>query len=78
MNTSVLLSSMRFMADSVVSGYLITAKWSMRHWVTTDFRGTLGARVCLRVLGRWNEVVFHTRRSPLWPPCLTFLAAALA
>ena len=57
MKTSVLLSSIFFIADSVVRGYLRIWYWSSLFSLGTDRREYLGLRCSLRVLGRWNLVL---------------------
>ena len=57
MKTSVLLSSIFFIADSVVSGYLRIAYWSSGLTFGTDLREYLGLRSSRRVFGRWNFVL---------------------
>merc|ERR1719198_1113971 len=52
MNTKVLISSIFFMADSVVRGLLMIAYLSIVFMPCTDFRGYLGSRFLMRVLGR--------------------------
>ena len=51
MNTSVLLSSIFFMALSVVSGCLMMLYWSSLGRLGMLLRGYLGRRMRLRVLG---------------------------
>merc|ERR1719281_2111509 len=51
MKTSVLISSIFFMADSVVKGYLITAYLSILVMPATDFLGYFGSRFLMSVLG---------------------------
>ena len=55
MKTSVLCSSIFFMADSVFSGDTIVRNWSIRGAWGIDLRGYLGLRGRRRVLGRWKE-----------------------
>ena len=57
MKTSVLLSSIFFMADSVVSGYLRIAYWSSGLTLGTDLREYLGLRSSRSVFGLWNLVL---------------------
>merc|ERR1719161_929502 len=52
MNTRVFSSSIFFIADSVVSGYLITRNLSMSWSLATDVRGYIGFRACFSVFGR--------------------------
>merc|ERR1719324_1735345 len=54
MKTRVLLSSIFFMADSVVSGYLRIWYWSSLFSFGTDRRENLGLRSSRSVFGRWN------------------------
>ncbi|KAK8759123.1 hypothetical protein V5799_003248 [Amblyomma americanum] len=54
MNTSVLLSSIFFIADSVVSGCLMMENWSSLVLVGTLRRGYFGLRGSDSVLGRRN------------------------
>lgn len=61
MNTSVLLSSIFFMADSVVKGCLMMANWSSLFVLGIDTRGYLGCRGNFKVFGRWK-----------WTDVLTF------
>ena len=78
MKTSVLLSSIFFIADSVVSGYLRMEYWSSGLVLGTDLREYLGLRSSLSVFGRWNfvEYRFATERFLLAPA--SDLAAFLA
>merc|ERR1719486_1111427 len=62
MNTSVLFSSIFFMADSVVRGCLRTWNWSRRSMAGTDLRGYAGLRARICVLGRWKDTVVCTFR----------------
>jgi hypothetical protein len=50
--TSVLLSSIFFMADSVVRGYLMTRYLSILFSLGMDLRGYTGCRIFFSVLGR--------------------------
>ena len=59
MKTSVLLSSIFFMADSVVSGYLRMAYESRGLTFGTDLREYLGVRSSRSVFGRWNFVLYR-------------------
>ena len=79
MNTSVLWSSIFFMADSVLSGCWIVRNWSMRGMCGTDFRGYRGFRGRRSVLGRWKETEVRTLRR-VWDevPLRTAFFAALA
>merc|ERR1719150_1536802 len=52
MNTSVLISSIFFMADSVVTGYWMMRYLSILGRTSTDLLGYFGSRFLLRVLGR--------------------------
>ena len=83
MNTSVLLSSIFFMALSVVSGCLMMLYWSSLGRLGMLLRGYLGRRMRLRVLGRWKWTVVRTLvLSLVWTPFRTaffaFSASALA
>ncbi|GIL91774.1 hypothetical protein Vretifemale_19371, partial [Volvox reticuliferus] len=78
MNTRVLLSSIFFIADSVVSGYLRTAYWSSFWRDGVLILGYLPSRVRFRVLGRWNTTEYRGFRLLLNPPFLTALAAFAA
>ena len=60
MKTRVLLSSIFFMADSVVSGYFNTPNWSSLLVAGTDLRGYFGARFSCSVFGRWNVTFVMT------------------
>jgi|EP00953_Heterococcus_sp_UTEX-ZZ885_P018537 hypothetical protein len=57
MKTSVLLSSIFFMADSVVKGYLITLYLSSFVKLGTALRTYFGVRASLRVLGLQRTAV---------------------
>merc|ERR1719401_1612259 len=50
--TSVLISSLFFIADSVVTGHVIMRYLSIRPRVSTDFRGYFGSRFLMSVFGR--------------------------
>jgi len=63
MNTSVLFSSIFFIALSVLSGWMMTLEASRRGSCATDLRGYLGARESVRVFGRWKEVLVRTLRT---------------
>lgn len=54
MKTRVLLSSIFFIADSVVRGYLRMAYWSSLFLPGALTRGYLGFLSFFKVLGRWN------------------------
>merc|ERR1712138_299683 len=57
MKTRVLFSSIFFMADSVVSGYLSTWYRSSLHGLARYLRGYLGSRSLDRVWGRWKRML---------------------
>merc|ERR1711988_2057114 len=59
MKTRVLLSSIFFIADSVVSGYLRMEYWSSGLTFGTDLREYLGLRSSRSVFGLWNLVVYR-------------------
>ena len=61
-NTRVLLSSIFFIADSVVSGCLMIANWSSLFVRGIDTRGYFGCRGNFKVLGRWNCTDVRTFR----------------
>lgn len=65
----MLLSSIFFIAASVVNGYLIMLNASMRFLVGTAFRGYFGLRGNLRVFGRRKRTDVRTlrRRVPKGP-----------
>merc|ERR1719281_1244682 len=52
MKTRVLISSIFFIADSVVKGLLMMANLSILSSLFTDFRGYFGSRFLISVLGR--------------------------
>jgi len=56
MKTRVLLSSIFFIADSVVSGYFRIWYWSSLLTRGTERREYLGSRCSTSVFGRWNLV----------------------
>merc|ERR1719191_2043558 len=60
MNTRVFNSSIFFIADSVVSGYLITRNLSMSWRPATDLRGYIGFRACFSVFGRKKWTFLRT------------------
>merc|ERR1711962_1088885 len=60
MKTKVLLSSIFFIEDSVVRGYLMTEYASILSLLGTLFFGNLGALLSLRVLGRRNLTTVRT------------------
>merc|ERR1719507_1706219 len=51
-NTNVLISSIFFIADSVVTGYLMMRYLSILARLSTDFLGYFGSRFRFRVFGR--------------------------
>merc|ERR1712086_647672 len=59
MKTRVLISSIFFMADSVVSGYLMTAYLSIFDKPCTDFLRYLPSRFLIRVLGKKKCTFFR-------------------
>merc|ERR1719223_971248 len=67
--TKVLISSIFFMADSVVTGHLRMRYLSILFIWNTDFFGALGSRALVRVFGRKKCTLVRTLR---------FLAASLA
>lgn len=75
-NTSVLFSSIFFIADSVLSGCTITLNWSSRGTCGTLLRGYFGVRARDSVLGRWNVVERRTLRAIF--ECTPFSAAFFA
>merc|ERR1711962_946786 len=76
MKTKVLLSSIFFIEDSVVRGYLMTEYASILSLLGTLFFGNLGALLSLRVLGRRNltTVLTFFTRVPNRPLTVFFLA----
>merc|ERR1719352_329904 len=52
MNTSVFSSSIFFIADSVVSGYLMILNLSSSGFFAIALRGYIGFRACFSVFGR--------------------------
>merc|ERR1719389_80320 len=52
MNTSVFSSSIFFIADSVVSGYLMILNLSSSGFFAIALRGYIGLRACFSVFGR--------------------------
>ena len=66
MKTSVLFSSIFFIALSVLSGWMSTLWWSSRVSWGTDLRGYLGERESCSVLGRWKVVVRRILRFFFW------------
>merc|ERR1719174_1228169 len=63
MKTSVLISSIFFIADSVVTGYWMIRYLSILSRRSDDFRGYLGSRGLLRVLGRKKCTFVRTFRT---------------
>merc|ERR1719321_582481 len=61
-NTSVLFSSIFFIADSVVNGCLMIEYLSSLAILATDLRGALGLRAVVRVLGRKKWTLVRTLR----------------
>merc|ERR1711935_226404 len=59
MKTRVLLSSIFFIADSVVSGYLRMAYESSGLTFGTDLREYFGVRSSRRVFGLWNLQLYR-------------------
>lgn len=62
MNTSVLFSSIFFIALSVFNGWMMTLEASRRGWCGIDLRGYLGARDSWSVFGWWKDVLVRTLR----------------
>merc|ERR1719389_927825 len=60
MKTRVLSSSIFFIADSVVRGYLIMRNLSMTCRFATDLRGYIGLRACFNVFGRKKWTFLRT------------------
>lgn len=82
-NTSVLFSSIFFIDDSVVSGYLIIENWSSLLVFGADFLGYKPALCSLSVFGRWKctevrTLVFFTDFTPFAAAFLAFKAWFLA
>ena len=78
MKTSVLLSSIFFMADSVVSGYFRIAYESSGLTFGTDLRENFGVRRSRRVFGRWNLQLYRCFTVVLASEPASFLAAFFA
>merc|ERR1712025_1158212 len=78
MKTRVLLSSIFFMADSVVSGYFRMQYWSSLLVLGIDLRGYLGSRALMRVFGLWKVALRRTLVVRFWVPFLMAFAAACA
>jgi hypothetical protein len=83
MKTSVLLSSIFFIALSVVSGNLSTEKWSSLFARGADRRGYLGCRLVWRVLGRKKctlvrMAILEVLCTPLLTASAAFFALAVA
>jgi len=81
MKTSVLCSSIFFIADSVFSGETIVLNWSIRGTCGIDLRGYLGTRARRRVFGRRKETECRTLRAtcacvPVWTAFFAALALA--
>merc|ERR1712159_193851 len=76
MKTRVLLSSIFFMADSVVSGYFRMQYWSSLLVLGIDLRGYLGSRALMRVFGLWKVALRRTLVVRFWVPFLMAFAAA--
>merc|ERR1711917_204387 len=79
MKTRVLLSSIFFMADSVVNGCLIVENWSSLGEAADDLVGHFGFLANLRVFGllKWTEVLIFFFLK-LFLPLRAALAAVLA
>ena len=78
-NTSVLLSSIFFIADSVVSGCLMIVNWSSLFVRGIDTRGYFGCRGNFSVFGRWNWTDVRTFRFAVdFTPLRTAFLALLA
>jgi hypothetical protein len=78
MKTSVLISSIFFIADSVLRGNKTVLKASIRGACGIDFLGYFGVRGNFKVVGRWKltEVRTFLIFCPLVPLRAAFLAAA--
>ena len=63
MKTRVLFSSIFFIADSVLSGWMMILAASRRGCKGIDLRGYLGERESWRVFGRWKVVERRTLRT---------------
>merc|ERR1719422_2282899 len=76
MNTRVLKSSIFFMADSVVRGYLIKRYWSSLLVLFTLLRGYFGFLLSLSVLGRlkWTDVLIFRLFLSCFPRTTVFFA----
>ena len=81
--TSVLLSSIFFIADSVVRGCLTMANWSSLFILGADLFGNIGFLASLSVFGRWKCTdvrifFFCLACGPFRTAFLAFKAEALA
>merc|ERR1719422_3014086 len=76
MNTRGLKSSIFFMADSVVRGYLIKRYWSSLLVLFTLLRGYFGFLFSLSVLGRlkWTDVLIFRLFLSCFPRTTVFFA----
>merc|ERR1719444_732959 len=72
--TSVLISSIFFMADSVVTGHWMILYLSLRSRLSTDRRGYFGSRFLIRVFGRKKCTLVRTFRCFLATEPLTAFA----
>merc|ERR1719383_671779 len=78
MKTSVLISSIFFIADSVVSGYLMVRYLSNLTSFGTDLFGALGLRGVMRVFGRKKCTFVRTFLAFFVTPPLTPAAVFFA
>merc|ERR1719401_2689189 len=78
MKTRVLISSIFFMALSVVTGYWMMRYLSILQRLSTDFLGYFGSRLCFSVLGRKKCTLVLTLRCFLATEPLTALATLAA
>merc|ERR1719436_2210022 len=76
--TSVLISSIFFIADSVVTGHWMTRYLSILSRRSTDLRGYFGSRFLMRVLGRKKWTLVRFFEVFLVTTCFTALAVLLA
>merc|ERR1719436_1849101 len=78
MKTKVLISSIFFMADSVVTGYLMIRYLSIFARLSTDLLGYLGSRFLFKVFGRKKCTLVLTFLNFLETEPLTALATLAA
>merc|ERR1719506_2541533 len=78
MNTSVFSSSIFFIADSVVSGYLMILNLSSSGFFAIALRGYIGFRACFSVFGRKKCTFLRTFDCFFAMDFLTILVVAFA